>query len=156
MWCWLWLGLRGGGVSSRRTQSGSTVGGRKHVIAPVCFLQIRTVLKDYGGLELDPSQARRPAAPENCTFKRLKGTKTLTFILWLNKSSIWFNISRRSIFPAVHDHKNELEFLKKRNTSLTDCVPVSGPNLTTNYDTKVVPQHLEQMIPNWITLGEEF
>lgn len=68
--------------STRRTQSGSAVGGRKHVIAPVCFLLIRVVLKDYGGLELELSRARsRPAAPENYTFKRPEGAKALTFIL---------------------------------------------------------------------------
>lgn len=46
--------------------------------------------------------------------------------------------------------------LGRKNSSLTDCVPVPWPNRTTNYDTKFVPQHLEQMMPNWITLGEEF
>lgn len=67
--------------SRRRTRSGSTMGDRKHVIAPVCFLQIRGILKDYAGLELEQSRAWRPAALENYTFKRLEGTKTLTFVL---------------------------------------------------------------------------
>ncbi|GAA6110469.1 uncharacterized [Tachysurus ichikawai] len=82
MWCWFWRGFSGFGLSSRRrTQTGSVVGGRKHVIAPVCFLQIRAVLKDCGGLELESSRVWRPVAPENYTFDKLEGTKTLPFIL---------------------------------------------------------------------------
>lgn len=98
----------------RRTQSGSTVGGRKHVIAPVCFLQIRTVLKDYGGLGLEPSRVWRPAAPENYTFERLKGTRPC--LSFCNKTNLPFGLER-SLFPALFDHKNETEFGMKKYQS---------------------------------------
>lgn len=87
----------------RRTQSSSTVGGRKHVIAPVCFLQIRAVLKDYGGLGL-----------ENYTFERLKGTRPC--LSFCNKTNLPFGLEH-SLFPALLDHKNETEFGMKKYQS---------------------------------------
>lgn len=36
------------------------------------------------------------------------------------------------------------------------CVTVPGTEWTKNDDIKFVPQHVEEMMPNWITLKEEF
>lgn len=99
--------------SRRRTQSGSTVGGRKHVIAPVCFLQISDVLKDYGGLVLEMSRAGRPTAPENYTSKGLREPRPC--LSFCNETNFPFGGRFQEFFLAiVNPKKKELGFGKKK------------------------------------------
>lgn len=74
-------------------QSGSTLGGRKLVIAPVCFLQIRNFLKAHWEPRAGFGPSLETVAPGELELRLWRGSCLAAFILRWNKSAPKIGIS---------------------------------------------------------------